>query len=70
MGAAVGIGLLASLSIFESIGLPRAEPIDTTAWLAATAGDTLTVGFSAYGNRSSVVILRVFGGRQGLSLRR
>lgn len=31
-----------ALSIFESIGLPRAEPIDTTVWLAATAADTLT----------------------------
>ena len=44
MGAAVvGIGLLASLSIFESIGFPPVEPIDITAWLAATAGDTLIV---------------------------
>ncbi len=43
MAAVVGVGLLASLSIFESIGFPAAEPIDTTVWLAATAGDTLTV---------------------------
>ena len=43
MGAVVGVGLLASLSICEPIGFPAAEPIDTTVWLAATAGDTLTV---------------------------
>ena len=35
MAAVVGVGLLASLLIFESIGFPAAEPIDTR--LAPTA---------------------------------
>ena len=40
----VGVGLLAALTIFESIRIPPAvEPVDTSAWLAAAAGDTLIV---------------------------
>ena len=43
MAMVVGIGLLAALPIFGSIAIPPAEPIDTSAWLAVAAGDTLTV---------------------------
>ena len=43
MAMVVGIGLLAALPIFGSIAIPPAEPIDTTAWLAATTGDTVIV---------------------------
>ena len=44
MTVVVGVGLLAALTIFESIRIsPAVEPIDTSAWLAATTGDTVIV---------------------------
>ena len=57
MGAVVGIGLLASLTVFESIAsTPPVEPVDTTAWLAAADGDTLIVTDTTGQERSGAVV--------------